>query len=81
MIKNSQGDNYRCSTRDENSLPSRPFSPRATSVRVRPGLLAAAKTWPGRRTMAPVIPMDGRFGLQHVVDVNRMLAPEAFALR
>jgi len=31
MINNSQGDNPRCSTRDENSQPSRTFSPRAAT--------------------------------------------------
>jgi len=30
--KNSQGDNPICSTRDEISQPSRPFSPRAAIV-------------------------------------------------
>jgi len=30
--KNSQGDNPVCSTRDEISHPSRPFSPRAATV-------------------------------------------------
>jgi len=32
MIKNSQSNNPRCSTRDENSQPSQPFSPRAATA-------------------------------------------------
>jgi len=31
IIKNSQGDNPTCSTRDEIPQPSRPFSPRAAT--------------------------------------------------
>jgi len=33
MIKNSKSDNPRCSTRDENSQPSWPFSQDATASR------------------------------------------------